>query len=91
MSKLTTATRDIKPLSIDEWKQVAPVPGEPPAGHKAIEVRLADDRKAWLIVPEDGLRHEELPQVEALAKAVAKRNGKRMAGEAVSHHRTTAD
>lgn len=76
MSKQTTATKDIPAQSIDEWIQAAPATGQPPAGYKAIDVRLADDRHARLIVPEDGLRDADIARVEAVATAVAQRNRK---------------
>ena len=76
MSKQTTATNDIPVQSIDEWIQAAPATGQPPAGYKAIEVKLANDRHARLIVPEDGLRDADLARVEVVATAAAERNRK---------------
>ncbi len=76
MSKQTTATKDINTKSIDEWIQADPFTGEPPAGYKAIEVKLADDRHARLIVPEGGLSGADIARVKEVAAAVAERNRK---------------
>jgi hypothetical protein len=76
MSKQSTATQAINTQSIDEWIQAAPATGQPPAGYKAIEVRLANDRHARLIVPEDGLRDADIARVEEVATAAAQRNRK---------------
>jgi hypothetical protein len=76
MSKQTTATKDISAQSIDEWIDATPATGQPPAGYKAIDVKLADDRHARLIVPEDGLRDADLARVQVVATAAAERNRK---------------
>lgn len=76
MSKLITATQDINTQSIDDWIQGNPSSGEPPAGYKAIEVRLADDRHARLIVPEEALTDADITRIEAVATAAAERNRK---------------
>jgi hypothetical protein len=76
MSQQTMATKGIPAQSIDEWIQAAPATGQPPAGYKVIEVRLADDRHARLIVPEDGLRDADIARVEAVATAAAQKNRK---------------
>lgn len=76
MSKQTTTSKGLPAQSIDEWIQANPTTGQPPAGYKAIDVKLADDRHARLIVPEDGLRDPDIARIEEVATAVAQRNRK---------------
>lgn len=87
MSKQTTATEVINPQLIGEQIYVAPAMSEPPAGYKAIDVELADDRHARLIVPEDGISGADIARVEEVATAVAKRNKRRIAGDAMPPRR----